>query len=72
MRMRFNQVFESLPDGRIMPIVHVQLGPMTMPPRSAALPPSSVSFGNVNLSQIVGKDLEVNIENGLHIIVGAY
>ncbi len=72
MRMPFSELFSINPDGRLTPRVRVKLGPVTMGPGGAQIPPSTVSFGGVKLIEIQGCDLEVEVIDGVYIITGAY
>jgi len=72
MRVPFDSIFEMLPDGRVTPLVRVKLGPATMPANSCKIPVDGAAFGGIKIRQLIGKDLEVDVENGVHIIKGCY
>lgn len=60
-------------DGTVTPVVAVQLGPVTMGPGSARIPPAAVSFGGPRIADFLGRDLDVQIgANGVHQIVGYF
>lgn len=70
MRINFHQIFNVSADGSIsskekpIRIGGVQFGP------GARF--KNVSFGGVNSSMLIGRDLEVRIENEVYIITGIY
>jgi hypothetical protein len=43
-----------------------------MPAGSALIPPKSVSFGGARLSDLLHKDLEVDVIDGIHVVKGCY
>ena len=71
MRMSFDQLFErTAAVGMISPRVPVQIGDVTMTP---GVPfGGGVNVGGVDLIQLMGKDFDVEVEDGVHLIKGAY
>jgi len=70
MRMHFYDLFAVTPDRMISPRVPVHINGVTMGPGVAF--GGGVSFGGVDLAGIAGRDLEVVVENGVHVIKGHY
>ena len=69
MRMRFDQLFD-IHKGRITPKVTVKVGAVTMNPGDPF--PAAVQFNGVGPSVFVGRDFEVDVKDGVHIIKGVY
>ena len=68
MRMPFNQVFNVKVDGSISPRATVQLGSLQIGP---GVPVGrGVAFGGVELAAFAGRDLDVDVVNGVHVIKG--
>jgi len=72
MILQFTDLFEVLNDGRVTPIRNIRLGPATMPAFSAKIPPASVSFGGVKISDFMYKNLDVEVVNDIYLIKGYY
>ena len=72
MVFHFSELFEVLNDGRVTPIRNIKLGPATMPAFSAKIPPASVSFGGVKISDLINKNLDIEVVNDIYIIKGYY
>lgn len=70
MRINFHEIFNVNADGSIeskektIRIGGVQFGP------GARF--KNVSFGGIDLSKHIGRDLEVRIENNIYVITGIY
>ncbi|MBI2013817.1 MAG: hypothetical protein HYS87_03260 [Candidatus Colwellbacteria bacterium] len=70
MRINFHEVFNVNADGsieskeKIIRIGGVQFGP------GARF--KNVSFGGIDLSKYIGRDLEIREENNVHVIIGIY
>jgi hypothetical protein len=69
-RMNFYQIFRINVDGSIEPIRIVRIGGVQFGPGVRF--GSGVSFGGVDLSQYIGRDFQVEEQNGILIIVGIY
>ncbi|MFK2295088.1 hypothetical protein ACIXMS_09670 [Bacteroides fragilis] len=69
MRKSFNELF-TVQNGTISPKVSIFINGITMTPGVSFS--GGVSFGGVDLSQFVGKDLEVENHNGIYEIKGFY
>ena len=69
MRVNFNQLF-SIANGAISPKTTIQIGGVTMGPGVSF--GGGVSMGGVDLSQHVGKDFEVEEQNGVYVITSIY
>ncbi len=69
MRMSFDQLFQrTAAVGMISPRVPVQIGGVTMTP---GVPfGGGVNIGEVDLIQLVGKDFDVEVQDGVHVIKG--
>jgi hypothetical protein len=70
MRVSFQQVFQENADGSLSPLVQVQIGGITMSPGMAF--GGGVSFGGVDLHELKGRDLDVEIQNGVYVIKGYF
>lgn len=70
MRVSFNEVFQTNPDGSISPRSVVCVGGVTMSPGVAFT--QGVSFGGLDLASLGGRDLEIEQEPGRIIIKGHY
>lgn len=70
MRINFHSIFNVNSDGSIsskektIRIGGVQFGP------GARF--NNVSFGGINSSVLIGRDLEVRVENDIYVITGIY
>lgn len=69
MRVNFNDIF-TVQNGVISPKVQIHINGVTMGPGISF--GSGVAFGGVDLTQLVGKDLEVEVQNGVYTIKGVY
>lgn len=69
MRVNFNQLFE-IQNGMISPKVQVHINGTTMSPGISF--GGGVAFGGIDLSQFVGMDFDVEIQNGIYIIKGVF
>lgn len=69
MRMKFNELFSNT-NGTVTPKVNVHINGVTMSPGVSF--GSGVSFGGIDLSQYIGKDFDVELQNGVYIIKGIY
>ena len=71
-RMSFDELFDRDEQGRAVPRVRLRIGSMTVGPGGAHLPLTGLLLGDVTLADLVGKSLEVEIEDGVHVITGYY
>jgi len=69
MRKQFNELF-TIQNGMVSPKVPIHINGVTMTPGVSF--GNGVSFGGVDLTQFVGKDLEVENQNGVYLIKGVY
>jgi hypothetical protein len=69
MRINFSQLF-VVQNGMISPKVQIHLNGVTMSPGVSF--GIGVSFGGIDLSQYIGKDFDVNIENDIYYIKGIF
>ena len=69
-RLNFHQIFRINSDGSIEPIRIVRIGGVQFGPGVRF--GRGVSFGGVDLSQYVGRDFNVEEQNGILIIVGIF
>jgi len=69
MRMHFDELF-NVTNGRITPNVMVRIGGVTMGPGVSF--GGGVSFSGVDLTQFVGKYLDVNVKGNVYNIEGVY
>lgn len=69
MKLHFSQIFE-ITNGQIAPKVPVHVNGITMTPGVSFS--SGVSFGGVDLTQFIGKYLEVENQGGVIVISGYY
>lgn len=69
MKMHFSDLF-FYQNGRIEPKVPVHINGMTMMP--GVISGGGVYFGGLDLNQLVNKYLEVDVQNGVHVIKGFY
>lgn len=70
MRVPFDSVFQSNPDGSISPRVSVSINGITMTP--GVFFTGGVSFGGVDIASLRGKDLEVDANNGITMLRGYF
>lgn len=69
-RVNFYQIFRINSDGSIEPLRILRIGGVQFGPGVRF--GRGVSFGGVDLSQYVGRDFQVEEQNGILIIVGIY
>lgn len=69
-RLNFYQIFKINTDGSIEPLRIVRIGGVQFGPGVRF--GGGVSFGGVNLAQYVGRDFQVEDQNGILIIIGIY
>ena len=69
-RMSFYQLFSVVPGGGVSPRVPVHINGVTMGPGVTFGP--GVYFGGVELASLEGKDFEVEIQKGVHIVKGVF
>ncbi len=69
MRINFNQLFE-IKNGMISPKFQVQINGTTMSPGVSF--GNGVSFGGIDLSQYINMDFDIEIQNGVYIIIGVF
>lgn len=69
-RLNFYQIFRIHSDGSIEPIRVVRIGGVQIGPGVRF--GRGVSFGNLDLFQFVGRDFQVEEQNGVLIISGIY
>lgn len=69
-RLNFYRIFQINPDGSIEPLRIVRIGGVQFGPGVRF--GRGVSFGGVDLTQYVGKDFQVEDQNGILIIIGIY
>ena len=60
MRVPFSEVFKVNPGGAVSPRLRVRFGGFTLTPGVAAT--AGISFGGVNLTKLIDRDLEVEQE----------
>lgn len=71
MRVRFDEVFHSKPDGSFTPRVPVKIGGVTMGPGVSFTP--GVSFSGVDIAKYAGHDLDVEkLPDGTIEIIGIF
>lgn len=69
-RLNFYQIFRINDDGSIEPLRIVRIGGVQFGPGVRF--GGGVSFGGINLAQYVGRDFQVEDQNGILIIIGIY
>jgi hypothetical protein len=69
MRKHFDELF-TIQNGIIHPKVTVQINGVKM--STGVSFDSGLSFGGINLTQFIGKYLEVELKNGEYEILGVY
>lgn len=69
MRKRYSELF-NMDNGAITPKVPIHINGITMGPGVSF--GGEVLFGGVDLSQLIGKDLEVEMQDGVYVIKGYY
>lgn len=69
-RKQFNQLFQDQPGGAIMPLVPVNINGVVIGPGVVINPGAFV--GGVNLFQLRGRIIAVELQNGVYIIRGTY
>ncbi len=69
MRKHFSDLFSNQ-NGVITPKVTIHINGVTMSPGVSF--GGGVSFSGVDLTQFIGKDLEVDVQNNVHILKGVY
>ena len=69
-RMSFDELFRRNAEGMISPRLPVQIGGVTVGPGGAS--DEGASFGGVDLAQFLGKDLDVEIQDNIHVIKGTF
>ena len=69
-KLNFFEIFKNNPDGSIEPIRTVRIGGVQMNPGVEF--GRGVLFGAINLFDYIGRDFEVEDQNGLIIITGIY
>ena len=70
MRMSFDELFRRNADGTISPRISVHFNGVTMVPGAEF--GGDVRWGGVDLTQFADKDLDVEIQDGVHAIKGIY
>ncbi len=70
MRMTFDELFKPSTNGRISPRVRVRIGGVTMGPGAGF--GGGVAIGGLNLIDLVGRDFDVEVQGGVHVIKGVY
>ena len=69
MRINFNELF-TVAGNMVSPKVTVHINGVTMSP--GVLFSSSVLFGGVDLTKFIGRDFEIEVQNGVRVIKGVY
>lgn len=69
-RLNFYQIFKINSDGSIEPIRIVRIGGVQFGPGVRF--GGGVSFGGIDLAQYVGRDFQVEEQNGILVIIGIY
>ena len=69
-RLNFYQIFRINTNSSIEPIRTVRIGGMQFGPGVRF--GGGVSFGGIDLSQHIGRDFQVEEQNGILIIIGIY
>ncbi len=69
MRKRFSELFE-VQGGAISPKVPVNINGVGMGPGVSF--GGGVLFGGVDLTKFIGKDFEVELQNGVYVVKGVY
>lgn len=69
MRKHFDELFTNQ-NGMVNPKVTVHINGVTMSPGVSF--GGGVFFGGVDLTQFIGKYLEVELQNGVYVIMGVY
>ncbi len=70
MRRPFSDLFDTTPDGSVTAKVTVRIGALTLAPGSAA--PSTYQFDTFAFSEVVGRDLEVGLDDNVHVVALVY
>ncbi len=70
MRMSFDELFRQSADGTISPRISVHFDGVTLVPAGEI--GGGDELGGVDLTQLVDKDLDVQIQDGVHAIRGIY
>jgi len=68
--MSFDELFRRNADGMIAPRLPVRIGAVIVGPGGAS--GGGPSFGGVDLAQFLDKDLDVEIQNNVHVIKGTF
>lgn len=69
-RLNFYQIFRINPDGSIEPLRIVRIGGVQFGPGVRF--GKGVLFGRIDLSQYIGRDFQIEEQNGILIIIGIY
>jgi hypothetical protein len=69
MKVHFDDLF-SIQNGMVTPKVQIHINGVNMGPGASF--GSDVAFGGVELAKLVGQYLDVDVQNGIHIINGIY
>ncbi|MDD5432500.1 MAG: hypothetical protein PHO70_05895 [Candidatus Omnitrophica bacterium] len=69
-RITFWELFQSHPDGSIEPLHPIKIGGVQFGPGVRFS--KGVSFGGIDLIQYIGRDFEVETENGVYVLKGVY
>lgn len=70
MRIKFEQLFRQYPDGGIEPIRRIRVGGVEFGPGVRFS--GGVSFSGIDLTRFIGKDFEVEDQNGVLFLKGVY
>lgn len=69
-RFTFSSIFSTNPDGSFSPRQTIRIGGITLGPGVSFKP--GVVFAGIDFTQYIGKDFEVQIDNGITVITGIY
>lgn len=70
MRLNFNQVFRQNSDGSLASVRSVSIGGVVLGPNVTFS--RGVKFGNIDLTDYIGWDLEADEENGVLVLKTLY
>ena len=70
MRINFYQLFRQYPDGSIEPTRRIRVGGVEFGPGVRFS--GGVSFSGIDLMRFIGKDFEVEDQNGILFLKGVY
>lgn len=69
-RFTFDGIFSRNEDGSFSPRQTIRVGGVTLAPGVRFI--SGVAFAGIDFTQYIGRDFEVQIDNGVIVITGIY